>query len=102
MTYILVDPKGLGLDCGKASGNPSLLTGFGSRVHVTRARLGLAQEELGHRPGLHGIYVSSVECGERSASLLVIPWRDVKFMIGRCCALTNVTLEAIVLVAEDK
>ena len=42
---------------------------FGSRVKDKRTRLGISQEELAYRSGLHRTYVGSVERGERNISL---------------------------------
>lgn len=42
---------------------------FGQRVRELRAPLGLSQEELAHRAGVHRTYVGSVERGERNISL---------------------------------
>lgn len=45
---------------------------FGRRVQRLRHDLGLSQEELAHRCGLHRTYVGSVERGERNISLVNI------------------------------
>lgn len=50
--------------------NPS--QGFGANVRRLRNRLGVSQEELAARCGLHRTYVGSVERGERNVSLLNI------------------------------
>jgi CheY-like chemotaxis protein len=42
---------------------------FGGTVRVWRNRLGLSQEELGGRAGLHRTYVSDIERGSRNVSL---------------------------------
>jgi CheY-like chemotaxis protein len=42
---------------------------FGGTVRVWRTRLGLSQEELGGRAGLHRTYVSDIERGSRNVSL---------------------------------
>ena len=42
---------------------------FGSNVRSLRLELGLSQEELANRTGLHRTYVSSVERGQRNISL---------------------------------
>jgi len=45
---------------------------LGARVRVLRKQLGLSQEELADRSGLHRTYVGSVERGERNIALLNI------------------------------
>jgi len=42
---------------------------FGTSVRAWRGRLGISQEELGERAGLHRTYISDVECGMRNVSL---------------------------------
>lgn len=42
---------------------------FGERVRQKRQELGISQEELAFRSGLHRTYVGSVERGERNLSL---------------------------------
>ena len=42
---------------------------FGARVRDLRRDLGISQEALAERAGLHRTYVSSVERGERNISL---------------------------------
>ena len=43
---------------------------FGKRVRRRRTKLGISQEELGFRSGLHPTYVSGIERGERNLSLM--------------------------------
>ena len=47
----------------------SIRLNFGERVRKTRQALGISQEELAFRSGLHRTYVGSVERGERNLSL---------------------------------
>jgi|688.fasta_scaffold479951_1 transcriptional regulator with XRE-family HTH domain len=43
---------------------------FGARLRAERERLGVSQEELADRAGLHRTYVGGVERGERNLGLL--------------------------------
>jgi len=43
---------------------------FGARVRAERERLGVSQEELADRAGLHRTYLGGVERGERNVGLL--------------------------------
>ena len=45
---------------------------FGLAVRARRGELGLTQEQLAERSGLHFTYVSSVERGERNVTLRTI------------------------------
>jgi two-component system, response regulator len=45
---------------------------FGSTIKTKRAQLGMSQEELADRAGLHRTYVSDVERGVRNVSLISI------------------------------
>lgn len=45
---------------------------FGRRVRELRHRLGLSQEELADRAGLHWTYVGGIERGERNPALVNI------------------------------
>ncbi len=47
----------------------SIRLGFGERVRGKRQGLGISQEELAFRSGLHRTYVGSVERGERNLSI---------------------------------
>lgn len=52
--------------------NDDVLHRFGSAVKQLRHRLGISQEELGGRAGLHRTYVSDIERGARNLSLVSI------------------------------
>ena len=45
---------------------------IGQNVRVYRARLGISQEELAFRAGLHRTYVSGVERGVRNPTVLIV------------------------------
>ena len=45
---------------------------FGAAVRVARLKLGLSQEDLADRAGVHRTYVGSIERGERNPSLVNI------------------------------
>lgn len=45
---------------------------FGQRVRMRRIELGLSQETLAQRAGLHRTYVGSLERGERNVALINI------------------------------
>lgn len=45
---------------------------FGQRVRARRVELGLSQETLAQRAGLHRTYVGSLERGERNVALINI------------------------------
>lgn len=45
---------------------------FGSIIKRERERIGISQEELGYRSGLHRTYVNNVECGARNVTLKTI------------------------------
>ena len=55
----------------KLSGK-SLHDVFGRVVRRRREKLGLSQEELGYKAGLHRTYVSLLERGRRNPSLNVV------------------------------
>lgn len=47
----------------------TIRSAFGELVHKNRHNLGISQEELGFRSGLHRTYVGSVERGKCNLSL---------------------------------
>jgi transcriptional regulator with XRE-family HTH domain len=49
-----------------------LRVAFGKRVRELRVGLGLSQEELAERAGLHRNYIGGVERGEQNIALLNI------------------------------
>jgi transcriptional regulator with XRE-family HTH domain len=59
---------------------------FGDAIRSERQKLGLSQEELAFRCGLHRTYIGSVERGERNISLENI----VK--IAETCGISTSTL----------
>lgn len=50
----------------------NLLNTIGSNVRAHRRALGLSQEELAARSGLHRTYIGGIERGERNISVLNI------------------------------
>lgn len=48
----------------------SALQRFGANVRAERERLGMSQEDLADRAGLHRTYLGGVERGERNLGLL--------------------------------
>ena len=47
-------------------------TKFGGAIKTRRLNIGLSQEEIAHRSGLHRTYVSDIERGVRNPSLASI------------------------------
>lgn len=45
---------------------------FGTNVRRIREALGISQEELAHRAGLHRTYIGGIERGERNLGLINI------------------------------
>lgn len=43
---------------------------FGARIRKERERLGISQEELADRAGLHRTYIGGVERGERNLGVI--------------------------------
>lgn len=50
-------------------GNIDVKKQFGAAIRLHRSKLGISQEELAERAGLHRTYVSDVERGARNVSL---------------------------------
>ncbi len=50
--------------------NKTHLQRLGSRVRAERVLLGLSQEELASRAGMHRTYLGGIERGERNVGLL--------------------------------
>jgi transcriptional regulator with XRE-family HTH domain len=49
-----------------------ILKVFGSKVREKRKKMGISQEELGFRCGLHRTYITDIERGFRNISLINI------------------------------
>lgn len=45
---------------------------FGKRVREVRINLGLSQEELGFKSGLHRTYISDIERGVKNPTIVTI------------------------------
>ena len=54
------------------SGGAGIRARFGEAVRARRRDLGLTQERLAERAGLHRVYVAEVELGKRNVSLVNI------------------------------
>ena len=54
------------------SGGAGIRARFGEAVRTRRRELGLTQERLAERAGLHRVYVAEVELGKRNVSLVNI------------------------------
>ena len=57
---------------GKRRAKPDVRERFGYAVKVRREELGLTQEDLADRAGIHRTYLSDVERGTRNLSLVNI------------------------------
>ena len=49
-----------------------ILVSFGNKVREERLRLGLSQEELADRAGLHRTYIGMIERAEKNVTLINI------------------------------
>ena len=56
----------------KKRGRPDIQERFGFAVKVRREELGLTQEDLAERAGIHRTYLSDIERGGRNPSLVNI------------------------------
>ena len=52
--------------------NTKILKNFGESVRKKRKNLGISQEELAFKSGIHRTYMSFIERGLRNPSLLII------------------------------
>ena len=57
---------------GKRREKPDIRERFGTAVKFRREELGLTQEELAERAGIHRTYLSDIERGGRNPSLVHI------------------------------
>jgi len=57
---------------GKRRARPDVRERFGDAVRVRREELGLTQEDLAEKAGIHRTYLSDVERGTRNLSLVNI------------------------------
>ena len=57
---------------GKRRSSGDIRERFGFAVKVRREELGLTQEDLAHKAGIHRTYLSDVERGTRNLSLINI------------------------------
>jgi transcriptional regulator with XRE-family HTH domain len=56
----------------KRRGRPDIRARFGFAVKTRREELGLTQEDLADRAGIHRTYLSDIERGSRNVSLINI------------------------------
>ncbi len=56
----------------KKRGKPDIRERFGFAVRVRREELGLTQEDLADKAGIHRTYVSDIERGSRNVSIINI------------------------------
>ena len=56
----------------KKTGPPDIRERFGDSVRTRREKLGLTQEDLAEKAGIHRTYLSDVERGSRNVSLVNI------------------------------
>ncbi|MDE2856374.1 MAG: helix-turn-helix transcriptional regulator [Chloroflexota bacterium] len=66
---------------------------FGEVIRKRRRELGLSQEDLGFRSGLHRTYISEIERGLKSPSLRVV------FAISEAL---NTNMSALILATEKR
>ena len=45
---------------------------IGNRIKELRGKLGISQEELGFRSGVHRTYIASLEVGKRNISIVTL------------------------------
>jgi len=57
---------------GKRREKPDVLERFGTAVKFRREELGLTQEDLAEKAGIHRTYLSDIERGTRNLSLINI------------------------------
>jgi len=57
---------------GKRREKPDVLERFGTAVKFSREELGLTQEDLAEKAGIHRTYLSDIERGTRNLSLINI------------------------------
>ena len=57
----------------------------GNRIKELRSKLGISQEELGFRSGVHRTYIASLEVGKRNVSIATLE----KIVIALECDLTQ-------------
>jgi len=65
---------------------PSLLVKFGKAVRKERQRLGISQEELAERAGVHRTYIGMIERAEKNITLI---------NIGKICTGLNTRIGAL-------
>ena len=70
---------------GKKRDMPDIRERFGFAVRVRREELGLTQEDLAEKAGIHRTYLSDVERGSRNLSLINIE----RLALALCMSLSD-------------
>lgn len=56
----------------------------GNRIKELRSKLGISQEELGFRSGVHRTYIASLEVGKRNISIATLEKIVVALEVSLC------------------
>ena len=56
----------------------------GNRIKELRGKLGISQEELGFRSGVHRTYIASLEVGKRNVSVVTLEKIIIALEVSFC------------------